>query len=172
MRTYLRIFLMCMSISHISLYAQEIQIPLDTAIHASVQIETVHPFTDSLIAYGKTYVGLPYKTTSRAPWQLDCSGYVAMLYAHFGVTLPRSSYAMAQATQTIDIADAKPGDLIFFKGRDIFTNRVGHVAVIIAVSDTSLTMMHSTVKKGIIIETYPDAYYYTIRFVKIGRVVL
>ena len=168
---YLRIFLLCMSISHISLYAQEIQIPLDS-LHARIQIETVHPFTDSLIAYGKTYVGLPYKTTSRAPWQLDCSGYVAMLYAHFGVTLPRSSYAMAQATQTIDIADAKPGDLIFFKGRDILTNRVGHVALIIAVSGTSLTMMHSTVKKGIIIETYPDAYYYTIRFVKIGRVVL
>lgn len=137
-----------------------------------VKSETAHTFTDSLIIIGKTYLGLPYRTTTRAPWPLDCSGYVSMLFGNFGVSLPRSSGAIANVTQTISMKEAKPGDLIFFKGRDARKNRVGHVALIIEVSENSLKMMHSTVHKGIIIETYPDPYYYTRRFVKIGRVVL
>lgn len=154
-------------------HAQDTIITSDsiTTIHI-VKTETAHTFTDSLITVGKTYLGLPYRTTNRAPWPLDCSGYVSMLFGNFGVTLPRSSGAIADVTQTISMKEAKPGDLIFFKGRDARKNRVGHVALIIEVSENSLKMMHSTVHKGIIIETYPDPYYYTRRFVKIGRVVL
>jgi len=142
-----------------------------TPLHIT-KTETAHSFTDSLISIGKTYLGLPYRTTNRAPWPLDCSGYVSMLYSNFGVSLPHSSGAIANVTQTISIKEAKPGDLIFFKGRDARKNRVGHVALIIEVHDNYIKMMHSTVQKGIIIENYPDPYYYTRRFVKVGRVIL
>lgn len=153
-----------------TIVAQEIAISIDS-IQTISKPETAHCFTDSLITIGKTYLGLPYRSTSRSPWPLDCSGYVSMLYGNFGVSLPRSSGAMAQVTQTISMADAKPGDLIFFKGRDTRKNRVGHVALIVEVSEKSIKMMHSTVHSGIIIENYPDPYYYTKRFVKVGRVV-
>lgn len=124
---------------------------------------------DSLIAFGKTYLGLPYRTTTRAPWPLDCSGYVSMLYGNYGVSLPHSSGGIAQKTKTISLREAQPGDLLFFKGRDRHKNRVGHVALIIEVHDDYVLMMHSTNSKGIIIEQYPDTYYYVQRFVKVGR---
>jgi len=124
---------------------------------------------DSLIALGKTYLGLPYRTTVRAPWPLDCSGYVSMLYGHYGVKLPHSSGGIADITQKISLKEAQPGDLLFFKGRDSRKNRVGHVALIIEVHEDYVLMMHSTNSKGIIIEQYPDGYYYTKRFIKAGR---
>jgi len=127
---------------------------------------------DSLIAFGKTYLGLPYKTTKRAPWALDCSGYIAMLYAKFGVEIPHSSSALASITKTVDLKDAQVGDLLFFKGRDTKKSRVGHVALIIEVYNDHVIMMHSTSSKGIITEPYPSKYYYNNRFIKVGRLVI
>ncbi|MCL2328342.1 MAG: C40 family peptidase [Bacteroidetes bacterium] len=124
---------------------------------------------DSLIAFGKTFVGLPYRSKIEGvPQLMDCSGYMGMLFQTFGVTLPRSSAEIANVTQKIPLKEAQVGDFIFFMGRSI-NNRVGHVALIIENNDGVLQMMHSSVSKGITIDTYPDTHYYYKRFVKVGR---
>ena len=125
---------------------------------------------DSLIAFGKTFVGLPYRSKVEGVAQLmDCSGYVGMLFQTFGVTLPRSSAEIADVTKKIPLNEAQAGDFIFFKGRNVNQNRVGHVALIIENDNGNLLMMHSSVAKGITIDSYPDTYYYCKRFVKVGR---
>ncbi len=124
---------------------------------------------DSLIAFGKTFIGLPYRSKIEGvPQLMDCSGYIGMLFQNFGVTLPRSSAEIANSTKKIPLEEAQVGDFIFFTGRSI-NNRVGHVALIIENNDGVLQMMHSSVSKGITIDTYPDTYYYYKRFVKVGR---
>jgi cell wall-associated NlpC family hydrolase len=138
-------------------------------------IKNVNPFglsvsIDSLIAFGKTFVGLPYRSKIEGvPQLMDCSGYMGMLFQTFGVTLPRSSAEIAAITHKIPLKEAEVGDFIFFKGRNANQNRVGHVALIIENNEGNLQMLHSSVSKGITIDCFPDKYYYYKRFVKVGR---
>lgn len=159
---------LCLSITGYSQEDNTIVIVENEFIDTSYFISQPVPI-DSLIRIGKTYLGLPYRTTIRAPWPLDCSGYVSMLYGFFGVNLPHSSGGIAEKTKTISLSEVQPGDMLFFKGRDRYRNRVGHVALVIEVHDDYVLMMHSTNSKGIIIEQYPDTYYYKQRFIKAGR---
>ena len=57
----------------------------------------------------------------------DCSGFVMKVFQKYGVKLPRNSRAQANCGTTIKVAEAKPGDLIFYaKGKTI-----NHVAIYI-----------------------------------------
>ena len=61
------------------------------------------------------YIGNPYvwggtSLTNGA----DCSGFVQSLYSLFGYSLPRVADAQSQYGTQIPVADAAPGDLIFF----------------------------------------------------------
>ena len=46
----------------------------------------------------------------------DCSGFVQSVYAHFGVSLPRTTYEMVNAGYAVSYEDAMPGDLILYNG--------------------------------------------------------
>lgn len=61
-------------------------------------------------------LGVPYKRGgSSAETGFDCSGFVRNIYEQTaGLLLPRSAAQQAAATQKIDRADLKPGDLVFF----------------------------------------------------------
>jgi murein DD-endopeptidase / murein LD-carboxypeptidase len=124
---------------------------------------------DSVITFGKKFLGLHYKSGGSTPSGFDCSGYVSYLFHKFGYSLPHSSSGMATVGEKIDIKKAKPGDLICFKGRSTKTNRVGHVALIIAADSGQITMMHSC-HRGVMIEKYNNSPYYTHRFMMCRRV--
>ena len=78
--------------------------------------------------YAKEFIGNPYvwggtSLTNGA----DCSGFVMSVFQKYGVKLPRNSRAQANCGTTIKVAEAKPGDLIFYaKGKTI-----NHVAIYI-----------------------------------------
>lgn len=125
---------------------------------------------DSVIAFGKTFLGLPYRSKIDGVAALmDCSGFLGMLFQTFDVQLPRTSGEIANATQTIPLNEAQVGDFIFFKGRNLNQDRIGHMALIIENCNGELQMLHASVSKGITIDKYPDIYYYSKRFVKVGR---
>ena len=46
----------------------------------------------------------------------DCSGFVQQVFAHFGISLPRTSYADEGAGVGIDYSEARPGDIIVYDG--------------------------------------------------------
>lgn len=46
----------------------------------------------------------------------DCSGFVQQVFAHFGISLPRTSYADVNAGVGIDYSEARPGDIIVYEG--------------------------------------------------------
>lgn len=46
----------------------------------------------------------------------DCSGFVQQVFLHFGISLPRTSYADVNAGVGIDYSEARPGDIIVYDG--------------------------------------------------------
>lgn len=46
----------------------------------------------------------------------DCSGFVQSVYAHFGITLPRTSSSQRSAGEGVSYEDVLPGDIICYEG--------------------------------------------------------
>jgi hypothetical protein len=126
---------------------------------------------DSLILFGKQYLGLAYHYGGTTPAGFDCSGYVSYLFGHFGYKLPTSSSSMAFVGEEVPYKDARKGDLILFKGRNSSSTHVGHVALIIDVDSLGVTMMHSC-HRGVKIDRYPQMEYYRTRYLGVRRVKL
>ena len=118
--------------------------------------ETVlQPEVQKLIDYGKELLGRRYRSHAGG-FTLD-------------IKLPRSSSSISSATQSIAKSDVRPGDLLFFKGRNAGSSRVGHVALVLDVEGDNITMIHSSSSKGVVIEPY-NTPYFAKRYVGAGRV--
>ena len=86
------------------------------------------PLTD-VTEYACGFVGKPYVWGGTDPnVGADCSGFVQYVYNHFGITLPRTAAQQAQVGVEITLAEAQPGDLIFYADDGV---RVSHVAMYI-----------------------------------------
>lgn len=66
-----------------------------------------------IIAYAKTFLGVPYVWGGTTPSGFDCSGFVQYVFSHFGLTLPRTSIEQASTGMPITVDQVAPGDLIF-----------------------------------------------------------
>ncbi len=71
----------------------------------------------AVIDYACQFIGNPYvwggtSLTSGA----DCSGFVQSVYAHFGISLPRTTYEMVNSGYAVSYEEAQPGDLILYDG--------------------------------------------------------
>jgi cell wall-associated NlpC family hydrolase len=74
------------------------------------------------------YLGVPYRWGGDDPATgLDCSGLVQRVFADLGIALPRVSADQARAGAEVgSLADARPGDLVFWAGRQ---GRPNHIAI-------------------------------------------
>lgn len=120
-----------------------------------------------MIKHGKTFLGKPYRYRGCKGWTMDCSGFVGYLFSRQGITLPRSSHE--QFVHVERIQKPQPGDLLFFKGSNRRSSRVGHVAMVVSVEGDHIMMIHSS-RRGIKLEPYTGNHYYTSRYVGAGRV--
>lgn len=83
---------------------------------------------NAVVAYAKQFVGNPYVYGGNSLTNgTDCSGFTRGVYAHFGISLPRTSRSQAGAGRSISVGELQPGDLIFYaNGGSIY-----HVAMYI-----------------------------------------
>ena len=112
-----------------------------------------------LVATAKGYLGVPYLFGGTTERGFDCSGLTGAVYRLNGLQLPRSSEAQFEAGRPVDLAEARPGDLLFFAtsgGR-----RISHVALYLGHG----TFIHAPSSGRTICEDQLDERYYREAFV-------
>ncbi|MFE8011323.1 NlpC/P60 family protein [Streptomyces antibioticus] len=69
---------------------------------------------EKALAFARTQIGKPYVWGATGPGSYDCSGLTQAAWKAAGVTLPRTTYDQVTFGTTVSLADARPGDLVFF----------------------------------------------------------
>lgn len=71
----------------------------------------------AIASYGLQFVGYPYVSGGNSLTNgTDCSGFVNLIHAHFGISTPRQSGAIAGAGRAVSDADKLPGDVVCYYG--------------------------------------------------------
>ncbi|WP_159717322.1 C40 family peptidase [Actinomyces marmotae] len=68
----------------------------------------------SIVSIAMQYVGAAYVYGGSSPSGFDCSGFVQYVYAQAGISLPRTSGAQAAAGRAVSMAEARPGDIVYY----------------------------------------------------------
>jgi len=112
------------------------------------------------------YIGWSYSWGGYTPSMgFDCSGLVQYAFGKAEISLPRVASQQWQVTKKIDIKDAKPGDLVFFKGTYGAPDHISHVGIYV-----DETRMYDSNGSGIGYHYWTDSYWSS-HFDSIRRVV-
>ncbi|MBC8061011.1 MAG: C40 family peptidase [Clostridiaceae bacterium] len=69
---------------------------------------------NNVIAYAINFLGTPYLWGGTSPSGFDCSGFTQYVYAHFGVSVGRTTYEQIKNGVGVAREDLQAGDLVFF----------------------------------------------------------
>jgi cell wall-associated NlpC family hydrolase len=127
-------------------------------------------YVDDIISFAKTFLGTPYLSSGASPTGFDCSGFVSYVLGNFGFDIIHSSYGMAEYGKTVKLSEVRPGDLMFFKGSNVNSNRIGHVAMVVEVDPIEgIKFIHASTSKGITIDRFNGSKYYVPRYITTKR---
>ena len=122
-----------------------------------IEDEDSNYLVDQLINTASDNLGIHYRAGGTTAAGFDCSGLMYSTFKKFDITLPRSSYEMAEAGTVIDLNKAKKGDLIFFINRG--QKRINHVGMIVEVDGDNVKFIHSSTNGGVMISSLKESYY-------------
>ena len=106
----------------------------------------------SIASYGLQFVGYPYVSGGNSLTNgTDCSGFVNLVHAHFGISTPRQSGALAGGGRAVSESDKQPGDVVCY---------YGHVGIYIG---NNQIVHASTERSGIKVS---NMYYRSIRCIR------
>jgi cell wall-associated NlpC family hydrolase len=99
------------------------------------------------------YMGVPYVLGGTGKEGMDCSGYTMTIYKNsIGKQLPRSSAEQSKLGNTVELADLKFGDLIFF-------NTTGESASHVGIYLGDDLFAHASVSLGVTISSLQSSYF-------------
>lgn len=135
----------------------------------AVEINTKNVRPEQIVFFAKTLLGTPYKYASMDKRKgFDCSGFINYVFENFNIHVPRISWQFTNAGIDIPIEYSKPGDLILFTGSDANSGIVGHMGIITDNDHGSVSFIHASTSKGVVISQMNS--YYIPRFVKVNRI--
>ncbi len=101
----------------------------------------------SLVQYAKQYIGNPYVWGGTSLTKgADCSGFTMSVYKKYGISLPHHAASQAKLGRKVSLAEAQPGDLVFYAKN----GSINHVAIYIG---NGQVVHASSPKTGIKIST-------------------
>lgn len=122
------------------------------ALRLDVPVELVQNL--SLYAFIDEWWGTPYRLGGNSRNGIDCSGFVqALMMGVFSLQLPRTSREQKNATQPIDDASLKEGDLVFFS-----TNRRGYISHV-GIYLHNRKFVHASTSGGVMISDLDEPYW-------------
>lgn len=134
----------------------------------SMRYQTDETLVEDIIEYAKKFLGTPYVYGGSTPSGFDCSGYVRYVMKNFGIELSRTSASQSEHGTEIPLSEARAGDLLFFRGRNISSSRIGHVAMVISNENDIIQFIHAAGNR-VKIDSFNDSRYYVPRFLKATR---
>lgn len=99
---------------------------------------------------------------------MDCSGLLYVAFADQDISIPRTSYVIAEEGKDIRVKDVDKGDLLFFKTSKR-SKRINHVGLVVSVDDDGIKFIHSTTSRGVIVSSLKEGYW-NYAFVKATRI--
>ena len=129
------------------------------------------PLADQIIAYARTFTGVPYRLGTAGPKEFDCSGFTSYVYKHFGYNITKYSVAQFKEGREVpSFSDIQKGDLVFFGKRDSVRD-IGHVGIVVSIDHErgSFRFIHASVSRGV---TEDDANhpYFMMRYMGARRI--
>jgi peptidoglycan DL-endopeptidase LytE len=107
--------------------------------------------------------GVPYRNGGADPNGFDCSGLVWYVFSQHGVAVPRTVEDQYKVGGTIDVADLRPGDLVFFNTTSSGASHVG-------ISVGGESFVHAPSSSGVVRVEDLRASYWASRFIGARRV--
>jgi len=112
-------------------------------------------------ANAQRMIGTPYKYGGSSPGGFDCSGLVQYSYSQVGVSVPRTSREQFKATNPVELKDARPGDLLFFR----YNRSISHVGIYLG----DLRFVHAPSSGKQVSVASLETPHYREHFVRAGR---
>lgn len=104
---------------------------------------------EEFVAAAQAFGGVPYRWGGVTREGIDCSGLVHMALREVGVRIPRDASDQQLALPSVDLDDARPGDLYFFAPE-------GSVARHVGVVTGPGVMVHASESDALVIEQELD----------------
>ena len=123
-----------------------------------------------IITEAEKHKGVRYKYAGKDPKGFDCSGFTFYVFGKNRIQLNASSSAQSRQGKEIPIRKAQRGDLLFF-GPNGRTGRIQHVGIVYKNGSDGLYMIHSSSKRGIVIDNVTTSRYWQPRLLFARRVV-
>ena len=112
-----------------------------------------------LVEEALKYKGTKYVFGGCDPKGFDCSGFVLYLFKKFDVELPRTSTEQAKSGKRIGLGTVRKGDLLFFRGSDIKSRKIGHVGIVISDKHEEVEFIHASTSRGVVVSKLSTEYY-------------
>lgn len=127
----------------------------EARIGTSSPVETTTSNTQAtdtdVVSYAEQFLGKSYVYGATGPNAFDCSGFTQYVFAHFGITLSRTSEE--QYSNGTAVSNLQPGDLVLFRSS---SSSVGHVGIYIGGS----RFIHAAnASRGVTTDTLASGYY-------------
>ncbi len=147
-------FLACKSVQLV----QQIEIERQKEI-AAEKVASKKNIRNEIADFADNFLKTRYKYAGTSPKTgFDCSGFTSYVLDEFEVKVPRSSAAQSEQGIKKSLADAKKGDLVFF--RKTKKGRVFHVAMIYEHSPKGVEIIHCTSSRGVVIDDLEGSKYW------------